>query len=310
MEGFSGLYTIDGKPIYTQAFIEQLRKRESNKKNSNYFIAQKGAQEIGLSSVVDIIVFGGNRGGGKANPYSTPVATPSGFRKMGDLEIGDLICTPYNGVQKVSNIFEQGENTVYVFHFDDGTSVTCMDNHRFWARTNVTEDFHEMTAREIMDHYAIDRPFPMSLRRGKTNYIEFPLCGEVELNENMTAADLPLHPFVLGYISGTGFWHFDKRGIALENNFYMCQTIRALGYRVAYNKKEDFWFIRGLSDENRRKITCSRSKQPARIPHEYKTASIQARWEYLKGIMFKNGRSMHKHPYLALPNKELIEDVA
>ena len=187
---------------------------------------------------------------------------------MGDLEIGDLICTPYNGVQKVSNIFEQGENTVYVFHFDDGTSVTCMDNHRFWARANVTEDFREMTAREIMDHYAIDRPYPMSLRRGKTNYIEFPLCGEVELNEKMTAADLPLHPFVLGYISGTGFWHFDKAGIALENNFYMCQTIRALGYRVAYNKKEDYWFIRGLSDENRRKITCSRSRQPARIPHE------------------------------------------
>ena len=147
MEGISGLYTIDGKPIYTQAFIEQVRKRESNKKNSNYFIAQRGAQEIGLSSVVDIIVFGGNRGGGKANPYSTPVATPSGFRKMGDLEIGDLICTPYNGVQKVSNIFEQGENTIYVFQFDDGTEVSCMDNHRFWARTNATEDFHEMTAR-------------------------------------------------------------------------------------------------------------------------------------------------------------------
>lgn len=310
MEGISGLYTIDGKPIYTQEFIEQVRKREGNKKNSKFFIAQRGAQEIGLSSVVDIIVFGGNRGGGKANPYSTPVATPSGFRKMGDLEIGDLICTPYNGVQKVSNIFEQGENTIYVFHFDDGTDVSCMDNHRFWARTNATEDFHEMTARDIMDHYAIDRPFPMSLRRGKTNYIEFPLCGEVELNEKVTPADLPLHPFVLGYISGTGFWHFDKAGIALENNFYMCQKIRAMGYRVAYNKKEDFWFIRGLSDENRRKITCSRSRQPARIPHEYKTASIQSRWEYLKGVMFKNGRSMHKHPYLALPNKELIEDVA
>ena len=137
MESMEKLYTLDGKPIYTQAFIEELREKESNKKNSKYFIAQRGAQEVGLSSIVDIIVFGGNRGGGKANPYSTPVATPSGFRMMGDLEIGDLICTPYNGVQKVSNIFEQGVNTVYVFHFDDGTTVNCMDNHRFWARTST-----------------------------------------------------------------------------------------------------------------------------------------------------------------------------
>ena len=310
MEGFSGLYTIDGKPIYTQAFIEQLRKRESNKKNSNYFIAQKGAQEIGLSSVVDIIVFGGNRGGGKANPYSTPVATPSGFRKMGDLEIGDLICTPYNGVQKVSNIFEQGENTVYVFHFDDGTSVTCMDNHRFWARTNVTEDFHEMTAREIMDNYKIDKPFPLSLRNGKTSYVEIPLCGEVKMNENVTVVDLPLHPFILGYVSGTGFWNFTLTGLKLTKNQFLARKFLYLGYKVKKNRKNGFYYLRGLDDENRRRITISRQEQPARIPLEYKTASVQARWEYLRGVMFQNGRSMHKHPYLALPNKLLIEDIA
>ena len=310
MEGFTGLYTLDGKPIYSTAFIEELREKESNKKTSKYFIAQRGAQEVGLSSTVDIIVFGGNRGGGKANPYSTPVATPSGFRKMGDLEIGDLICTPYNGVQKVSNIFEQGVNTVYVFHFDDGTSVTCMDNHRFWARTSPTEDFHEMTARDIMDYYAIDRPYPLSLRRGNTNYIEFPLCGEVEMSENVTPVDLPIHPFVLGYISGTGFWNFSVSGIKLSKDQFIARKIYRLGHKVRINSKDGFYYLRGLSDENRRKITTSRQEQPARIPNDYKTASIQSRWEYLKGIMFRNGRSMHKHPYLALPNKQLIEDVA
>ena len=309
MEGFTGLYTLDGKPIYSQAFVEQLRERESNKKNSNYFIAQKGAQEIGLSSTVDIIVFGGNRGGGKANPYSTPVATPSGFRLMGNLEVGDLICTPYNGVQKVSGIHEQGENTVYVFHFDDGTTVTCMDNHRFWARTKQTEDFHEMTARQIMDNYAIDKPYPLSLRKGKHDFVEIPLCGEVEMNEKITSVDLPLHPFVLGYISGTGFWEFEKIGVRLETDIYLHRMFRAMGCKINQSKN-GFWYIRGISDENRRKITCSRTKQPARIPHDYKTASVQARWDYIRGIMYKSGRSQHKHPYLALPNKELIEDVA
>lgn len=305
---FINLCTKDGKRIYTQEYITKLRAKEGSKKESNFFIAQKGAQEFGLSSDVDIIVFGGNRGGGKANPYSTPVATPSGFRKMGDLKVGDLICTPYNGVQKVSEIFEQGINTVYVFHFDDGTEVNCMDNHRFWARTNPTEDFHEMTAREIINLYKIGSSYPLSLRSGVTNYVEFPLCGEVEMNEKKTAIDLPLHPFVLGYISGTGFWNFSMYGIKFPKNSYIAGKFLSIGYKV--RKRDEFYYLRGLSDENRRKITTCRQEQPARVPAEYKTASVQARWEYLKGVMFQKGRSMHKHPYLALPNKPFIEDIA
>lgn len=306
----SGLKTVDGKQIYTYSSIEQKRSNEDSKKDSKCFIAQKGAQESGLSSGVDIVIFGGNRGGGKANPYSTQIVTPSGYRKMGDLEVGDLICTPYDGVQKVSQIFEQGENTIYTFHFDDGTQIQCMDNHRFWARESSVEDFHEMTAREIMKNYIIDRVYPMSLRSGKTECVEIPICGEVELNENKTVIDLPLHPFVLGYISGTGFWHFEKMGLKLTDNLFLARTFLKYGYKVRKNRANGFYYLRGLSDENRRAITCSRSLQPARIPHEYKFASVQARWEYLRGIFYTGGRSRYKHPYLAFPNKRLIEDVA
>ena len=310
MDGMTELRTPNGKAIYLQQYVESLREREDNKKKSNFFIAQKGAQEIGLSSDVDICIYGGNRGGGKANPYSTPVATPSGFRKMGDLEIGDMICTPYNGVQKVSGIYEQGLNTVYVLHFDDGTTVTCMDNHRFWARTKVTEDFHEMTAREIIDLYRIGTPFPLSLRNGGLDFVEFPLCGEVQMNERRSSVDLPIHPFLLGYISGTGFWNFGMDGIKLTNNQFLARKFDFIGYNVKKNKKDGFYYLRGLSDDDRQRITFSRQEQPARIPVEYKTASVNARWEYLRGVMFQKGRSMHKHPYLALPNRELIEDVA
>lgn len=306
----TGLRTPDGKTIYSQEHLDSLRQREDSKKNSNFFIAQAGAQEVGLSSDVDIVVYGGNRGGGKANPYSTPVATPSGFRKMGDLKVGDMICTPYNGVQKVSEIFEQGVNTVYVLHFDDGTTVTCMDNHRFWARKKNTEDFHEMTAREIIDLYKIGTPFPLSLRNGGLDFVEFPLCGEVQMNERRSSVDLPIHPFILGYISGTGFWNFGMDGVKLTKDQFLARKFDFIGYNIKKNKTDGFYYLRGLSDEDRQRITFSRREQPARIPAEYKTASINARWEYLRGIMFQKGRSMHKHPYLALPNRELIEDVA
>ncbi len=306
----TGLKTLDGKNILSYSYIEQLREKENSSKESKNFIFQKAAQENGLHSSVDIMVFGGNRGGGKANPYSTPVATPSGFRPMGDLKIGDYICTPYNGVQKVSDIFEQGEHYVYTFHFDDGTTVTCMDNHRFWARTSATEDFHEMTAREIMDRYKIEHRFPLSLRRGIEEYVEFPLCGEVEMNEQRTPVDLPLHPFVLGFISGTGFWEFEKKGPKITNDWYSLRIFYKFGYKINRDKKDGYWHLKGLSDDARRSFTTARTEQPARIPHEYMTASVQARWDYLRGVMYKNGRSLKKHPFLSLPNKTLIEDIA
>ena len=152
------LSTKDGRNVYTQEFVESLREKEWGKKNSSYFIAQKGAQEFGLGCDADIIVFGGNRGGGKANTCSTPVATPIGMVKMGDLEVGDMICTPYEGVQKVSQIFEQGENTVYTFHFDDGTELNCMDNHRFWARASISSDDSALIRLEKMVDTLSRRP--------------------------------------------------------------------------------------------------------------------------------------------------------
>lgn len=308
--GLTGLNTIDGRPIYSHDFLQQIRSTVDFGKKSNYFIVQEGAQESGLGCTADIIVFGGNRGGGKANTYNTPVATPSGFRRMGDLEVGDLICTPYNGIQKVSAIHEQGVNTVYVFHFDDGTTVDCMDNHRFWARTNVAESFHEMTAREIMDLYKIGNPYPLSLRKGVNSFIEIPLCGEVELNESKTALELPMHPYLLGFISGTGFWNFSMYGVRLTKDPYLARMFHTFGYKLKKNRKDGFYYLRGLSDEDRRRITCSRQEQPAQVPAEYKTASVQSRWDYLRGVMYANGRSAKKHPYLALPNKQLIEDIA
>ena len=60
----------------------------------------------------NVVITGGNRGGGKANTYGTPVITPTGTKRMGKLEIGDEICTPYEGIQKVSAIYEQGEQTL------------------------------------------------------------------------------------------------------------------------------------------------------------------------------------------------------
>lgn len=314
MENLSGLFTESGKPIYTYGYIEKLRAVEEEKRKkkqmSRTFISQEGAQELVQHSDADLDGTGGNRGGGKANPYTTPVATPFGFKMMGDLKVGDAICTPYDGVQQVEEIFEQGENTVYSFHFDDNTVVRCMDNHRFLARASTTEDWRVWTARDIMERYIIDQKFPSSLRKRFSEYVEVPLCGEVEINENVGPLDLPVHPYILGYISGTGEWEWSRKGVKLTNERYVARFLYFMDKSIRKNRDDGYYYLRGVTNEDRRKITCSRSLEPARIPDEYMNASVEARWMYLRGFYVRRGQSRKRVPFISLPNKKLIMQIA
>lgn len=306
----TGLKTLDGRPIFSHDFLQSERNRIAQETNARDFVVQQGAQECGLSNTADITVFGGNRGGGKANPYSTLVATPDGFRKMGELEVGDRICTPYDGVREVSGIYEQGVQTVYKFHFDDGTTVNCMDNHQFNARVGTSGKFKQMSARDIMNYYTIGRQYPMSLRKGTSEYVEFPLCGEVAMNEERTSAELPIHPFVLGIIMGGGTWRFSMRGVYLPYDFYLIRRINTIGYRARRTKMGDQMLIRGITDENRVRITKCRYEQDAFIPLEYKTASVEARWLLLQGIFYNRLRSKFHYPHFENRNRRFIEDIA
>lgn len=61
MEYAPGLQTVAGDPVLSYEYIEQLRKEKDPYK----IIMQKGGQETTLASNADIVITGGNRGGGK-----------------------------------------------------------------------------------------------------------------------------------------------------------------------------------------------------------------------------------------------------
>ena len=309
MNGLTGLFTTSGKPIYSTEYVASLRAEEEKKKFSRFFIAQKGAQENDLHSTVDILVTGGNRGGGKANPYYTPVATPSGFRKIGDLKVGDKVCTPYEGIQEVSGIFEQGTHTVYVLHFDDGSEVRCMDNHRFYARAHADEPFMVWTARDIMDLYKMDVKPPHSHRRNVTDDIEFPVCGEVEMNESVTPEDLPIHPLLAGFALGDGYNRIDHLGVPVKNTFEGKYFFN-LGYKIKKNRFTKKYYVTGFTQEQKTRLAPHNNGRPARIPKEYMTASIECRWMFLRSVFFKYGKSTKRHPSYESTNKYFVEDMA
>lgn len=74
-------------------------------------------------------------GVGKAQPLTSSVLTPTGYRKMGELLAGDLVIDWKGNAVKIKGIFPQGIKKNYKVTFDDGTSVECCDEHLWWARS-------------------------------------------------------------------------------------------------------------------------------------------------------------------------------
>lgn len=62
---YSGVTTTGGKKILTYEFIETLREADNKQPNPNNIIAQRGGQENMLSTMADILIGGGCRGGSK-----------------------------------------------------------------------------------------------------------------------------------------------------------------------------------------------------------------------------------------------------
>ena len=87
-------------------------------------------------------------GGGKAQPVGTPVATPDGWRPIGALAAGDMVCRPSGGTQRVLEVHPQGKIAVARVSFADGTSTLASWEH-LWTVGGVAGGWRTMTTRTL-----------------------------------------------------------------------------------------------------------------------------------------------------------------
>lgn len=312
--------TTNGLPLVPFSDVQRQREKFLSGESHDY-IAQEGGQVNSLRADADIVISGGNRGGGKANSYMTDVITPDGVRKMGELEVGDRISTPYEGTQTVEAIFEHEKQTCLVFHYDDGTTSTVLPDHRFVCRFGSGQPFKVMTAREISERYRINMEYPNSLRRTMKNgdpifhrgLAEFPMPGEIPFREDVTPDKLPLHPYILGMITSRGQLHMTYRGATIA---HYNPTAKAKAFDLGFvwqHTKDGRDLLFGYTNEQRQSVSRGSPSGIVpkwRIPQCYMQASIESRWEYVRGVMDVGANFWKGRPSLIGFNKEYLEDFA
>ena len=101
-----------------------------------------------------VILLWGDSGCGKAQPLDSSVLTVSGFRKMGDICIGDEVYTHNGNIGKVSGIYPQGKRPIYRINLSDNTYIDVSDEHLncIWGTDNsIKDEFEVVTTLDLIE---------------------------------------------------------------------------------------------------------------------------------------------------------------
>ncbi|MEO6089922.1 MAG: helicase-related protein, partial [Umezawaea sp.] len=131
------------------------------------FTLTKGQREIGEEIAHDLSgahpmnrLLQGEVGSGKAQPLDSLVLTPTGFRRMGDLALGDEVVAADGEVTVVTGVFPQGERDVYRVVLSDGKTVESDLDHLWAVRRGSSAPLEVLPLREIRAAGAVEWCLP------------------------------------------------------------------------------------------------------------------------------------------------------
>lgn len=230
---------------------------------------------------------------GKGQPADARVLTPTGWKPIGGLVVGDLVIASNGRPARVKGVYPKPEQDTYRIHFSDKASFVVDGEHLHICRTNNDRQrgkpWRVMSTHELLTcgnlRYAADR---------KSRNYDIPVVADVEF----AASALPVAPYVLGALLGDG--HL-KGNVSLSSaDEELVEDVRRrLPSGVTLHRKAKYdWKIKtGLTGTRRHPFRDTLAKlgllgklSAAKfVPREYLFASPADRLEMLRGLMDTDG---------------------
>ena len=290
----------------------------------------------------DIWMVVSGRGFGKLVDMETPVPTPSGWARLGDIQVGDQV---FDESGKVCTVLETHDDTpdkAYRFTFSDGTYIDCCSEHQWVTWTHRDRKEYSRSAR-VVDKTKFSADWPAwrhngrqkdiigpSVRtaqevvdtftygkRGDTNHC-IPTCLPLDLPD----ADLPVDPYVLGAWLGDGLSACAAITIGEQDSHELLGHLAEHGAMVSgpprfstYGGNSGTYPIGGtrglagggLSLQTRlREIGVLKNKH---VPASYLRASSKQRLLLLQGLMDSDGWASSAQVEFCSTNRLLADGV-
>jgi phosphate starvation-inducible PhoH-like protein len=132
---------------------------------------------------------------GRAQPEFSEVLTPSGFRQIGELRVGDLVIGSNGRPTPVLGVYPQGRKQVYRIRAQDGAETLCCAEH-LWHVFTASDRRRGRPGRVLETQEMIGR-----LRTAYQRRFELPLLSAPA---ELPSREVPLDPYALGLLLGDG----------------------------------------------------------------------------------------------------------
>ena len=144
-------------------------------------------------NIVEIVPLAFMRG--RAQPLSSSVLTPAGFRPMGSLQVGDDVIGSDGRPTRVEGVYPQGVREVYEVTMSDGSRTRCCGEH-LWTVYTPSDKRRSTGPRLLRTDEMIGR-----LRCYHNHRYEVPLFSAPVA---FPAQEVPVDPYALGLLLGDG----------------------------------------------------------------------------------------------------------
>ena len=252
----------------------------------------------------------GATGTGKQVTDSTrvPVFSEDGsvaWKRHGDLVPGDRVFARDGSPEEVLAVFPQGQQDIYRVHMWDGRHLDVGGPH-LWGVYTKTMRWHKhkgediqprvMTTLEMLEAGVVNT-YPGKTRKDVKFFI--PMNDAVQWPE----AVLPVDPYVVGVFIGNGCLTQKQLMLSSNDPSVVHRVSEAIGF--AFKKKGlqnySWLFVTGEKVGNKDKLVqtvdlfaelpdlVGTYSAQRRIPRQYMTASIEQRWELVRGLFDTDG---------------------
>lgn len=219
---------------------------------------------------------------GKLVENSTPVLTSNGWKKHGDLKVGDKVIGLDGKFKEVTYVFPKQYANMRV-SFTDGEYVDVHENHEWYVFDRRTREYKVLETKYMLEK-GLD--YGISNARKHRYIYQLPICDFAKGEKK----ELPVKPYTLGAWLGDGYeisWS-----------------------TVHKTTKVEYYGFKNLTADLQKVGMCySQKKIEKYIPEQYLTASIEQRLELLAGLLDTDGSlSKKEHRYHFSTTSEKIRD--
>ena len=254
--------------------------------DDEYWAWQNEATDLALVDGRRHTVLEVQTGRGKAAYNATEIRIPGGWKKIGDMKVGDVVIGGDGKPTNVIGVYPQGEVDLYDVTFDDGRTVKTCGEHLwqcFYVNTTPKRRWDVRNTLEMKRLISMPNP---------RVYIPLPEPEET------TEKEFPIHPYLLGALLGDGSISQNTIGITKYDVEFLDRVKSHLpaGTVMAGGGNGKDWrlvgSVRGYNPLYRhlKELELQGTVPDTKfIPKQYLEGSIEQRWELLRGLMDTDG---------------------